>query len=108
MLCTARSCLKVGRGGGVGARSLLVDVVVANLAADGRERVLGIVAVEQRGGLFERQALGLDNEQGDERQLECKPTAVDDLVRLVRNGRTAYENDDLRSTSMRFSRERWG
>ena len=81
-MCTARSCLEIGRGGGIRARAgaLLVAVVVADLVTDSGDRVLGIVAVEQRGSLFERQIFGLDNEQRDEDELECQPAAVDDLA----------------------------
>ena len=58
----------------------LVAVVVADLVTDSGDRVLGIVAVEQRGSLLERQIFGLDNEQRDEDELECQPAAVDDLA----------------------------
>ena len=39
-----------------------------------------IVTIEQRGGLLESAVLGLHNEDDHERQLECEPHAVDDVV----------------------------
>ena len=39
-----------------------------------------LLTIEQRGGLLKSAVLGLDNEDDHERQLECEPHAVDDVV----------------------------
>ncbi len=60
-------------------RALLVEVIVANLVCGG-DGTSGVLAIEERSGLLQREAPGLDNEEVAESELEGEPAAVDDVV----------------------------
>ena len=53
---------------------------MADLVRSVVDRALGLLAVEQRGSLFERETLGLDDEEVQERELKREPAAVDNVV----------------------------
>ena len=52
---------------------------MADLSGNVAESVLDVIAVEQRGGLLEREVLRLNDEDVEEDELEGDPATVDDL-----------------------------
>lgn len=67
--------------GGVSVRGLLVAVIAVHVLGVGDllEALDGLLAVEERGGFFEREVLRLEDGEEQEDDLEREPDNVDDL-----------------------------